>query len=102
MKLKFRIPDHEFGNSSGVALIMVLWVITILTVVALEFSFAMRTEVNVTKNFKEELQLYAIAQGGVQRAIAELILKHDTRSQQLRKTMKTEEATPEIKEWVPD
>ena len=81
---------------------MVLWVITILTVVVLEFSFAMRTEVNITKNFKDELQLYAIAQGGVQRAIAELILKHDARVQQLRKTMKTEEVTPEKKEWVPD
>lgn len=93
-------------NSRGVALIMVLWVIMILTVVALEFSFAMRTEVNITKNFKEELQVYAIAQGGVQRAIAELILKHDTRSQQLKKTMKTEEAakdaTQEKKEWTMD
>lgn len=95
MKLKY--PD-----SSGVALIMVLWVITILTVVVLEFSFAMRTEVNITKNFKDELQLYAIAQGGVQRAIAEMIFKNDTRLQQLRKTAKTEEIAPEKKEWVPD
>ena len=81
---------------------MVLWVITILTVVVLEFSFAMRTEVNITKNFREELQLYGIAQGGVQRAIAELIIKHDTRSQQLIKTAKTEEGTQEKKEWAPD
>ncbi len=81
---------------------MVLWVITILTVVVLEFSFAMRTEVNITKNFKDELQLYATAQGGVQRAIAEMIFKNDTRLQQLRKTMKTEEIAPEKKEWVPD
>ena len=81
---------------------MVLWIVTILTVVALEFSFAMRTEVNITKNFKEELQLYNIAQGGVQRAIAELILEHDPRVQQLKKTMKTEEAVPEKKDWVPD
>jgi general secretion pathway protein K len=102
MKLKFRVSDSEFRKSRGVALIMVLWVITILTVVVLEFCFAMRTEVNITKNFKEELQLYAIAQGGVQRAIAELILKHDARVQQLRKTMKTEEVTPEKKEWVAD
>ena len=94
MRLKFRAPNSEFRNSRGVALIMVLWVIAILTVVVLEFSFAMRTEVNITKNFKEELQLYGIAQGGVQRAIAELILKHDARAQQLRKTMKTEEVTP--------
>ncbi len=102
MKLKFRIPDYEFRNSRGVVLIMVLWVITILTVVVLEFSFAMRTEVNITKNFKDDLELYAIAQGGVQQAIAELILKHDPRVQQLRKTMKTEEVTPEKKELVPD
>ncbi len=102
MRSKLGIADSEFRNSRGVALIMVLWVITILTVVVLEFCFAMRTEVNITKNFKEELQLHAIAQGGVQRAIAELILKHDTRVQQLRKTMKAEEVTPEKKEWVPD
>ena len=37
-------------NSRGVALIMVLWVITILSVVVLEFCFAMRTEVNLTRN----------------------------------------------------
>jgi general secretion pathway protein K len=84
------------------ALIMVLWIITILSVVALEFSFAMRTEVNITKNFKDEFELYAIAEGGVQRAIAELILKHDPRVQQLKKTMKAEELTPEMKEWVTD
>ena len=81
---------------------MVLGVITVLTVVVLEFSFAMRTEVNITKNFKDELQLYGIAQGGIQQAIAEMILKQDTRLQQLRKTMKTEEITPEKKEWVAD
>ncbi len=102
MKFKFRVQDTELRNSRGVALIMVLWIITILTVVVLEFSFAMRTEVNIAKNFKEELQLYAIAEGGVQQVIAELILKHDPRVQQLRKTMKTEEATPERKEWVAD
>ncbi len=81
---------------------MVLWVVAIFTVVVLEFSFAMRTEVNIAKNFKEELQLYAIAQGGVQQAIAELIVNHDARFRQLRKTIKTEEVTPEKKEWVPD
>ncbi len=81
---------------------MVLWVITILTVVVLEFCFAMRTEVNVTKNFKNELQLYGIAQGGVQQAVAEMVFRNDTRLQQLRKTMKPEETPPEQKEWVPD
>lgn len=89
-------------GSKGVALIMVLWVVTILSVVALEFCFAMRTEINITKNFKEELQLYAMAEGGIQRAITELIYKNDSRIQQMRKAQKPEEAPPEQKEWVTD
>ena len=90
------------GQARGVALIMVLWVIAVLSVVVLEFSFAMRTEVNITKNYKEELQLYAMVQGGVQRTLAELIYKHDSKVQQLRKTLTTEEIPPEKKEWVTD
>ncbi len=90
------------GQARGVALIMVLWVIAVLSVVVLEFSFAMRTEVNITKNYKEELQLYAMGQGGVQRTIAELIYKHDSKVQQLRKTLTSEEIPPEKKEWVTD
>ena len=81
---------------------MVLWVITILSVIALEFCFAMRTEVNITKNFKEEVQLYAIAEGGVHRAIAELIFKQDPRIRQMRKGVTGEEIPPEKKEWVAD
>jgi general secretion pathway protein K len=97
-----RLRQYFGGQSRGVALIMVLWVIAVLSVVVLEFSFAMRTEVNLTKNYKEELQLYAMVQGGVQRAIAELIYKHDPMVQQLRKTLTTEEIPLEKKEWVTD
>jgi general secretion pathway protein K len=43
-----------------------------------------------------------MAEGGVQRAIAELIYKHDPRVQQMRKTMKLEEVPSEKKEWVMD
>ncbi len=81
---------------------MVLWVITILSVVVLEFCFAMRTEVNITKNYQEELQLYAAAQGGVQRAIAELMLKHDPLIQQMRRNPKEGQALADYKEWVTD
>jgi general secretion pathway protein K len=81
---------------------MVLWVMAILSVVALEFSFAMRTEITITKNHKEDLQRYAMAEGGVQRAIAELIYKHDPRTQQMKKTLSLEENLPEQQEWVAD
>jgi len=83
-------------------LIMVLWVITILSVIVLEFSFAMRTEVGIVKNFQEELKLYAMAEGGVERTIAELVYKHDPRIHQKRKNLTSEEIAPEIKEWVTD
>jgi general secretion pathway protein K len=89
-------------NSEGVALVMVLWVTAILSVIALEFSFAMRTEVNIARHFKEQTELQTMAEGGVQRAIAELIYKHDPRIQQLRKTMKPEEFPPDQREWVAD
>jgi len=91
-----------FRNSRGVALIMVLWVIAILSVVVLEFCFAMRTEVNIAQNFKEETQRYAMAQGGIERAIVELIYKNDARTHQQMKNLKPEEVVPEKREWVTD
>ncbi len=100
--LSVGIPKRITSNRRGVALVMVLWVVTILSVVVLEFCFAMRTEVNITRNYQEDLRLYAAAQGTVQRAIAELILKQDPRMQQLRKTLKEGEIPPENKEWVTD
>ena len=89
-------------NEKGVALIMVLWIIAILSVIAFEFSYAMRTEVKIVKNFQEELQLYALAEGGVERAIAELVYKHDPRVQNKRRILKSEDFPPEKKEWVTD
>ncbi|OGP88484.1 MAG: hypothetical protein A2156_03415 [Deltaproteobacteria bacterium RBG_16_48_10] len=100
--LELRTPNSGLRTSRGVALIMVLWVIAILSVIVLEFSFAMRTEVNITQHYKGEVQLYAYAEGGIQRAIAELIYKHDPAIQQMRKTRKLEETPPEKREWITD
>ena len=61
-KSAIRISRPRTGQAKGVALIMVLWVIAILSVVVLEFSFGMRTEANMTKNFKEEAYLYGLAE----------------------------------------
>ena len=60
-------------NENGIALFLVLWVLTLLSVIVGEFCHAMRTEVNITRNFKEETQSYYIAMAGVNRSIAELI-----------------------------
>jgi general secretion pathway protein K len=95
-------PFRFFRNPKGVALIMALWVVTVLSVVVLEFCFAMRTEVNVAKNYKEEFQLSAMAEGGIQRGIIELIYRHDQGIQQKRKTLAYQELPPEKKEWIMD
>jgi len=66
------VADFKMNNK-GVALILVLWVILLLMVIVLEFSFAMRVEVNAAKNFKDEIDCYFYAQSGFQQAVAEII-----------------------------
>jgi general secretion pathway protein K len=100
-KFKSKISNFALRNSRGVALIMVLWVIAILSVIVMEFAFAMRTEVTIAQHYKGEVQLYAYAEGGIQRAIVELIYKHDPAIQQLRKAEKVVEVR-ENKEWITD
>jgi general secretion pathway protein K len=93
---------NRFADTRGVALIMVLWVITVLSVIALEFSYAMRTEVKITRNYQDDLRLYAMAQGGVERAVAELVYKQDPKVQEYRKRLSAEEGSAEKREWVTD
>lgn len=60
-------------SENGIVLFLVLWVLMLLSVIAGEFCRTMRTEVNVTRNFKEGTQAYYIAVAGLNRAIAEII-----------------------------
>ncbi len=53
---------------------LVLWVMVLLTAIATEFAFTMRTEVNITKNFKEETEAYYAALAGFEQAKAEILL----------------------------
>ncbi|MGQ9509345.1 MAG: general secretion pathway protein GspK [Thermodesulfobacteriota bacterium] len=90
-------------NSKGVALIIVIWVIAFLSILAVEFCFGTRTDLNMMKNLKEEIELYYSAQGGIQWAIAQLIYKHDQRIKELRKAILIEEEGNDLKkEWMVD
>jgi general secretion pathway protein K len=64
-------------QKGGVALILVLWVMVILVAIVGEFSYSMRTEVNITRNFKEEEEAYQLAIAGVERAKIEILLSKD-------------------------
>lgn len=60
-------------SQKGAALMIVLWVMALLTVIAGEFVFSMRTEMNITINFKEEAEAYYAALAGVEEAKAEIL-----------------------------
>lgn len=54
-----------------------MWVIIILFVIVSEFSYTMRSELNVTRNLKEDLECYYLAVAGVQAAMHELLNQFD-------------------------
>lgn len=57
----------------GVALILVLWVITLLAVIAGNFAFSMRGEAQIARNLVSTAQAQALADAGAQRAWFELL-----------------------------
>jgi len=63
-----------YNETGGVALILVVWVIVVLTAIVGEFSFTMRTEINIARNFKEEEEAYQLALAGIEKAKLELLL----------------------------
>lgn len=60
------------GNNRGIALLLVLWIMMILMVLVLSFSFLVGTESKSTVVFRETIQKKAFAEGGIQRAILEI------------------------------
>lgn len=55
------------------ALVVVLWILTFLSVVFTAFTFSMRTELAAAGNFRQQAEAYYLAEAGVYRAAAEII-----------------------------
>lgn len=74
--MRMKIKDHYLRNlgttENGIALIIVLWILTILMVLALSFSYAARTEIYSTIAFRESMEEKFLAEAGIERAITEL------------------------------
>lgn len=71
--LSRRPASAVFTDRSGVALVLVIWVLTLLMVISGEFSRAMRTETNISRNFRDGMQAYYAAVGGLNLAIYQLL-----------------------------
>ena len=68
--------DRTKESESGIALMLVLWVLALLSMIVFEFCYTMRIEATITKNFKEGERSYYLAQAGINRAFIELIKTH--------------------------
>ena len=75
MKKEKNQSDGLLRSRSGVVLLLVLWVLTLLTVISGEFCRAMRTETTISRNFRDSTQAYYAAIGGIQMAIHQLLQK---------------------------
>ncbi len=59
------------NQQRGIALVLVLWAVALLTVIAGGFAFSMRTNSLLARNQAESAQAEALADAGVQRALYE-------------------------------
>lgn len=66
-------------ESGGVALVLVIWIMVMLVALVGEFSYSMRTEIKITRNFKEEEEAYQLALAGIEKAKVEIISVADLR-----------------------
>lgn len=57
----------------GVALVLVLWALTLLAVIAGNFAFSMRSEAQIARNLVSSAQARALADAGIQRAWLEIM-----------------------------
>jgi len=60
------------NNRRGLSLIAVLWMVTILTVLASEFMYSLQLEVKTSRNWNDSVNAYYSAKGGFETAIANL------------------------------
>ncbi len=87
-------------NQKGIALLIVLMVISILAAVIVEFSYSARVSLNIVGNQKDELKAYYIARAGIEASKA--ILRYDLKKDGIRRVdyiVSGEEADPEVETW---
>jgi len=60
-------------NRKGVALLLVLWAVAVLSILGFDFSFSSRTEVASTIAYSDRVRGRAAAEGAVRRAIVEIL-----------------------------
>jgi general secretion pathway protein K len=63
------VSAARLGNRRGVALVLALWVLVLLSFIGLEMSTFSRADTGSTRYLKERLQTHYLARGGVERGV---------------------------------
>jgi general secretion pathway protein K len=84
------------SSHRGIALPLVLWVLTLMSVVALSFTFLTRTEARSTFNFREATEKRLLAEAGIERGVMEIAYRTLFASQSQGPN------APELKMWRTD
>ena len=92
-------PSIITKNEKGIALLLVLWLITLFAVICAEFSSTMHTETVIVRNYRDGEQAYYTAEAGINRAIIELERASKTTRQNIAEDEDQEE--PEFVYWEP-
>lgn len=61
-------------DNKGIALLVVLWILAILSVIAISLVYMMRLEIKMAKYQRDKVQAFYLARAGLERAIAQLIM----------------------------
>ena len=72
---------RTINTEDGVALLIVLWVITLLMILVMSFSFLTRTEANSTVFFRDGVQKKFFAEAALERAIMEIYHRQTYKNQ---------------------
>ena len=81
-------------SAKGIALLVILWVTTVLTVMAFSFTVMTRAESYGTLAFKEHTEKKLLAEAGIERGVTEIIYRSVNRNQTV--------ALEGMEAWKPD
>jgi general secretion pathway protein K len=84
-------------SSGGIALLMVLWAITLLMVIVFSFSALCRTETFAALGFREMVEKKNLAEAGIERALIEILFRNQKSQADLAEAWRTD-GTPYIVE----
>lgn len=68
---------HQIVGESGIALMMTMWILVVLTIIAMNFSFSTRYGSMGTRNFKSDTRAYYLAVSAYEEALLYLLSDKD-------------------------